>query len=231
MSIEARIMHVPGSRPFPEPLTNAFEAFHPLIMQDPAREGPWANARRCMTAPIHPSTSHLLILNDDVLPTPGVVENVRAVAAYGRPTFVTLYSYHRQLSEARLAGANWIETYLFTWGCAQLIPVNLIPSFLAFNDRYLRDDWNIDDTRWCLYAIARGQPNYVFAPSLVDHRSDWDSIHIPGKVHRQTTWLSEGPLVIGDGVVRQKEQDGAAYMASRGKWFKGEIPKPGTWTI
>ncbi len=217
--IETYVMHVPGTRPFPTLLCETLSA---SIASDPYRFGPWANLRRILQWPRKPETTHVLVLNDDVLPTPGVVESVRAVAAYGRPAFVSLFSYHSQLAEAREKGVNWLQTQVFNWGCAQFIPVALIAPFLAFNAEYVRDDWDVDDTRWTLFSCYRKQPHYIFAPSLFDHPPG-ESVHRPGKSHRQTDWLSSGPITaIGDSVLTQREQTPEEYLITRKQYFKKE---------
>ncbi len=132
--IEVRIMHVPGTRPAPTDIVEAFAPMRPVVMEDPTRNGPWWNLRQCLTRPRDPATTHVLVLNDDVIPTPGVIENVRAVAAVRRPTFVSVFSYHPGLLTAQAVGLHWIRTSVYTWGCAQLVPVELIDAFLAFND-------------------------------------------------------------------------------------------------
>lgn len=213
-------MHCPP-RPEPKELAQAFAPFKPQVSHDPTRNGPWWNLRQCLTMPRDPATTHLLVLNDDVLPTPGVIVSVRSVARANRDGFVSLYSYHPALLQAKKINCHWIPTYTWTWGCAQLIRVDLIEPFLKFNDEHVRDDWNIDDTRWALFACFRGKPNYVFAPSLVDHREDWDSVHMPGKQHRKTDWLSGGPILgVSKKELIYKEQDPASYLRSRPQWMK-----------
>jgi hypothetical protein len=218
--IAVHVLHVPGTRPRPTALLDAMAPFRPEVADDPERRGPWWNVRRCLEAPRPQGTTHVLILNDDVLPTPGVVESVRAVAAFGRKTFVTLFSYHAQLARARDLGVNWIRSSTFAWGCAQLIPVSLIEPFLRFNDEFVRDDWDIDDTRWVLFACWRREPNYIFAPSLFDHPPQLESVHMPGKQHRQTEWLASGPVRVGHAELVPAEQDPATYLLTRKHRFK-----------
>lgn len=225
--IEVRIMHVPGSRPRPNDLLSAFAPFNPRVSEDPTRQGPWWNLKQSLTMPIAAETTHILVLSDDMLPTPGVVENVRAVAACNRPGLVSIYSYHNQLRQVKEWQTNWIETYVYAWGCAQLIPVDLIKPFLLFNDQFVRDDWDVDDTRWVLFACWRGSPNYVFAPSLVNHRSDWESLHRPGKKHPETLWLADGPIKINNEVTFVgREQSPKEYLQSRLYRFKDPLSLP-----
>lgn len=193
MRLSVSIMAHPDRAARVDELRAALEAPVPVAWdtegpptRDPERL--WRTARRAWG--LHdPGADWHLLLQDDVIPSPGLLGTVgRALAHVPDPAIVSLYIgtgrplprvWERLGAEADKAGASWIVGPRAMWGVALAVPTALLAGMVEWCDRQrgIPDDMRVG--RWA----RRNRLEAWFPwPSLVDH-PDGESIigHGPGR--------------------------------------------------
>lgn len=174
--------------------------------RDPERI--WRTARRAWG--LHdPGSDWHLLLQDDVIPAPGLLEVVaRGLAHAPARAVVSLYVgtgrplprvWERLGGEADRAGAAWIVGPRAMWGVALAVPTALVPGMIEWSDRQrgIPDDMRVG--RW---ARNHRLEAWFPWPSLVDHPDDASIIgHGPGRRalrfagEEAASWDPAGPVV------------------------------------
>lgn len=147
------------------------------IVLDEDGLGAGANHRRALEVGIATRAEHLLVLEDDALPVPGLLGHVEAAIEHrpGGDGLIGLYVGRqrpraKQVSaaviEAEMTGASWLTFTGLLWGVATVWPRALAEAWLA---EPLASTWDQQARRWCK---THGHDVAYTWPSLVDHRDE-----------------------------------------------------------
>ena len=115
------------------------------------------------------TASHIVVLQDDVLPCDDFVPRVKAALDEEPWAVVTFFSRNRKVQESAVRGKRWatIPASQFLMAQAVAIPLEWVQGFVDFADYcdpVLGDDARIK--RWCREAR---RPIMATVPSLVEH--------------------------------------------------------------
>jgi len=112
--------------------------------------------------------SHLMVIQDDVLPCKDLVATARELIKLRPSNFISLFSAYDVTTEALRAGRHW-GVLDRAWGLpCYIIPAKLVSQYLDF-DVLVKDDIIADDVRMSMFLEYVNKPVYVTAPSLVEH--------------------------------------------------------------
>jgi len=124
----------------------------------------WDTRRRSLLAG---TGTHVMVLQDDAVPSEGLVESVTRAIEYSQDFPVSLYATAGNRVRAALAlqPAAWWTGEGPTWGVGLVIPTSHIPGMLERCDRmrFPQDDKRIT------HYYANRMPTWYTVPSLVDH--------------------------------------------------------------
>jgi hypothetical protein len=176
-----------------------------LVVDD--GRGEWATHERALEWAAGQRASHALVVQDDAVPVPRMIDHAAAaVDAYpGGP--IGLYvgrsrprpgQVERAVVEAEKHGASWLEADSLLWGVATILPSGDLPGMLEWCSRSaLPYDQRVGS--W--YRRASRPVRYTW-PSLVDH-ADGPSL-IPGRPRREprTAWRVGSPTSWDGPIVR-----------------------------
>jgi hypothetical protein len=151
------------------------------VEYDEVGRGVWPVARDCWQwacEDAEDSAHWCIVLNDDSLPCEHFVEvATAALRSRGSREPVCFYTNHERSSEALAAGQHWVTTPDGLVGVGAALHSSVVPEFLAFNERYVRQDVPFpDDARINLWAMATGRRIWTTIPSLVDHQLPDESL-------------------------------------------------------
>lgn len=175
--ISVRIQHHPGRAYLLPPLLEQLPGAEVVTDPDPdsAFPSPWRTYRECLARPAPAGTSHLLVLQDDVLLCRRFLE---VAAELARPEPVALFlggapavsagraSRAPRGSLVALVPAEFVPVVALLW------PVEVAESFLAWcGEHRLPGDPapRSDDAVVGRWARRTGQVVYAATPSLVEH--------------------------------------------------------------
>lgn len=149
------------------------------IVLDTDGLGAGGNHRRALEVGIDTGADHLLVLEDDALPVPGLLGHVERAIEHRPNQILGLYvgnlypRAHRvdqAVEEADRVGASWLTYTGLMWGVATVWPRLTAAMFLEHD--HSTHLWDIHVRAWC--QRNRHEVAYCW-PSLVDHR-DTDSV-------------------------------------------------------
>jgi hypothetical protein len=176
-----------------------------LVVDD--GRGEWATHERALEWAAGQHCSHALVVQDDAVPVPRMVEHARAaVEAYPEGP-IGLYvgrsrprpgQVERAVRLAEECGASWLEADSLLWGVATILPAVDLPGLLEWG-RIASLPY---DQRLGLWYRRQRRPVRYTWPSLVDH-ADGPSL-IPGRPRREprTAWRTGAPTSWDGPVVR-----------------------------
>jgi hypothetical protein len=138
----------------------------------------WEGAKKTLQSYDHKAT-HLLVLQDDVLPCQDFVATVERILELLPNEPITFYSPNESILAAQNLKSNWVT--LLTWRNAQayVLPVPIIDDFLVWAERHIKPEIYFDDDRFAMYFYFHKQLVYCTAPSLVEHMG-WNSTTLTG---------------------------------------------------
>jgi hypothetical protein len=111
--------------------------------------------------------SHLLILQDDILPCVDFQETVSEIASLLPNQIISFFSAY-DTSKPLVKKKHWLLMDRLYGTCAYVIPRNLAMEYLEFN-KLIKDRIFADDVRISMFIKAKNMNVYVTAPSLVEH--------------------------------------------------------------
>jgi hypothetical protein len=130
----------------------------------------WAMKRHTFIRGLVQHPSHVLALEDDVLPGPGFLDAVVKIAsAPAGEHLVALWGWRETHARAWAEGASWWLCPDAVSGPGMLYPAPLLEEFLAWDKRYLKPDYPYSDGRVALFACSRRDPVWCTCPSLLQH--------------------------------------------------------------
>jgi hypothetical protein len=130
----------------------------------------WAAAKWCWKS-IPAEATHLLVLQEDILPCRDFIAGMKAAVAIKPDSIISPYCSHNEARIARVgqAGGSWLPLTGSTWGQGILMPRALIRQFLEFEYAVFDDSFPHDDTRVSIFSAVTGNPNWVIIPNLIQH--------------------------------------------------------------
>lgn len=137
--------------------------------------GVWENRKRA-TLMYDPAADYHLVLQDDAI----ICENFKELAEKtigNNGRYVYNFYYGRRGNRKKEASLGLKNGYVIsdkvTWGLAICFPTKLIPEMIAYCDKIKAPQ---DDHRIGLYLKHKGIKVYFPIPSLIDHRSEEESL-------------------------------------------------------
>jgi hypothetical protein len=144
------------------------------LVVDEHHQGEWPTHARALAWAAQQDASHALIVQDDAVPIPDLLDHVAAAIAAHPDGPIGLYvgrsrpraeQVARAVHRADEVGASWLEANTLLWGVATVLPAADLPGLLAWGRRcHLPYDQRIG----CWYRQQRRPVRYTW-PSLVDH--------------------------------------------------------------
>lgn len=159
------------------------------IFMDNGFLGEWKNTRRALAWGRSQDATHVVVLQDDAVPIPEFMAQVREAIKRRPDDVVGLYvgtgrpyaeEVLRAVQAARRDLASWLVSDGLIWGVGTIWPVSLINDFLSWADLW-RHQLPYDQ-RAHAWSQATGRRCYYTWPSLVNH-ADLPSV-IKGRDHK-----------------------------------------------
>lgn len=157
-------------------------------------EGPWhglwPNHRRAWQAHVRaPQATHHLVLEDDLVLCRDFLLGTKRAIASVRNGPISLYSVRKVCDRCRAESRHWAEIVDGSWGQALILPVDMVAEMLAWDARYLRQDYSDYDGRLLMWSLATGRTWYCTQPSLVDHAGASSSTIGFSNRNRRARWF------------------------------------------
>jgi hypothetical protein len=144
------------------------------LVVDEHQQGEWPTHARALAWAAEQDTSHALVVQDDAVPIPGMLDHVAAAIDAQPDGPIGLYvgrsrprpeQVARAVHRADEVGASWLEASTLLWGVATVLPATDLPALVAWGCRcHLPYDQRIG--AW--YRNQCRPVRYTW-PSLVDH--------------------------------------------------------------
>ncbi|PZT72144.1 MULTISPECIES: hypothetical protein [unclassified Streptomyces] len=174
-TLSVTIMSHPDRRDAARALSRALGDVPVLV--DEEKHGPLHNAVRAWRS-ADPSASHHLVLQDDIRPVPGLIEEFERAAARHPGTVLAGYANWNAENGAAVrlgavSGASWVEPvhdFYFPM-LATAIPVAHLDDYVTYASRYI-GMMRHDDFPLARFIREREIPALISAPSLVEHGDD-----------------------------------------------------------
>lgn len=133
----------------------------------------WENARSCLLS-ARKGETHLLILQDDILPCKDFIPAVFKIIETNPDNIITLFSNHPSIDLAYQSGIRYLEMSHFFMAQAYIIPVSIAKKAVKWIDENVRESVKLDDDRLATYCFYTNKKVLATAPSLVEHLG-WDT--------------------------------------------------------
>jgi hypothetical protein len=178
IKISTAVMHHPRRAERIPALVRACAPLEPAVIPDPEPDGrpsPLRTAKRAWAA-IEDGATHHLVLQDDVVLTPGFAaqlhEAVRGRPAHGVSLFSLWHTPHNSylVRRAAVAGAAYAPLSLHEWTPTQgfVLPVEHARALARYLDG-IPDEVQDDDEMVVIFCRERGIPVVATVPHLMDH--------------------------------------------------------------
>lgn len=192
----------------------------------PARErNLWPAARRQWMA-VHPDATHVLLLQDDMLPAFGFLDAVQQMMTSVPDAFIGLFTTRTDQEWALSKGQHWWTNRTGIWGGAVLLPAAMLADMLRWCDQHVDPEYRWDDGRMGFYTWANRIPIWFTAPSLVEHLGA--AISLVGNDNRKRVANVFWDDVRGVDFSRPADDDllvinGNGYDPWLNKWLSDEV--------
>lgn len=121
------------------------------------------------------SPTHLLVLEDDVLPCFNFIPTVEKIINVLKNDPVTFFTNSKAVDVALNEDINWIRLKIWYYTQSYVMPFRMMGNMLSWIDEnVVDDDRHSDDERMAMYFYFHNQFVYATAPSLVEHIG-WNS--------------------------------------------------------
>lgn len=166
--------------------------------------------------------THLLVLQDDVLPCKDFLLTVDYLIKQRPDEHISIFSNHDNIDIAYAEKINWLKLRVWFMAQAYIIPVKRAKEMVAWIDENVKSDVALDDDRMATYIWFNQLFVYVTVPSLVEHIGWNDTTlrvyknDLKKKVHRMArrfigfeksgmdiNWKNLNPLIVNEGLDSQ----------------------------
>lgn len=113
--------------------------------------------------------THILVLQDDVLPCLDIVETAQIIAELLPNDPVTFFSSSDAVAHALQKGSNWAQIAVWFMAQCYMLPTALACDMVQWIDEYCRQDIKHDDDRMATYMWYHHKKVFVTVPCLVEH--------------------------------------------------------------
>ena len=150
------------------------------VLRDPEREGVWPTTRRAyerlaVFAP--PGTTHVLVLQDDMLPCDDFDAHLTAAVEQVPSSPVVLFTMRKVVVEAKEAGKRWAVTADGVWGGCTVLLLDWVRPFLDWVGLCVRPSYKSADRRLGAWLYWTGRtPVWHTAPPLLQHVGAGESL-------------------------------------------------------
>lgn len=150
------------------------------VIRDPEREGVWPTTLRAyerldVFAP--PGTTHVLVLQDDMLPCDDFDEHLTAALTAVPEAPVALFTMRKVIDEALAEGKHWAVTGDGTWGGSTALPHPWVRPFIDWAIECVEPGYKHDDRRLAAWLHWTGRtPVWHTAPPLLQHVGAGESL-------------------------------------------------------
>jgi hypothetical protein len=136
-----------------------------ILHVDEEKLGPWKPSREVWK---NNKADHCLLLQEDTLLVPNFLHHVRRVIDLFPDNILSFYRGWK----GEIRGATFVGTNFRMNGPAICMPRDLAHEFVAWCDKYVKEDYQSYDTRIALFCKFTGRMQIFTDPSLVNHRQD-----------------------------------------------------------
>jgi len=127
--------------------------------------------RKCFQSVKNPEVTHLLVLQDDILPSKDLIKTSKKLIKLLPDEVISLFTAYDTSIPMRVR-KHWATIDRMYGLCAYIIPVELTKYYLKF-EQNIKDRIFADDVRLSMMLQYIDQKAYLTAPSLVEHIC-WD---------------------------------------------------------
>lgn len=174
--IDIRIMAHPSRRKNVEQILTTLSMSEDIVVWDNRENGGDAMyaASKAWTQPLPNNCTHRLVLQDDVVVCDNFLEIAEQVAEKHTMQIVSFFHCEQYPNTVRYKHTN------FLWGCAVMIPANLVPQCWEYINqipsfhwyKHVKDIIKHDDDCIVAWAVENNIPMVNTVPSLVQHIGD-----------------------------------------------------------
>jgi hypothetical protein len=170
------------------------------VIKDPDRHGVWPTTLTAYETALREGgedTTHILILQDDMLPCDTFAENLQAAVAAKPDVAIVLFTQTKFTADATDMGATWLTTADRAWGGAVVLPVSWAKLFIDWAERCVIHQYKHDDSRLAAWVVWTGRaPFWHTVPSLLDHVGAAESLLGHGNPNRRATYYDRNIPVL-----------------------------------
>lgn len=113
--------------------------------------------------------THVLVLQDDVLPCKNFIKTVSEIAESCPENPVTFFTNNQKSVTAVQQGKHWLSMRVWFMAQAYLLPVALIDDMILWISQNVKDSIQNDDDRMATYLFYHDIFTMATVPSLVEH--------------------------------------------------------------
>jgi len=177
------------------------------LVVDEHERGEWLTHARALAWAAEQPVSHALIVQDDALPVPGLLDHVIAATDAHPDGPIGLYvgrarpradQVARAVHRADEVGASWLEANTLLWGVATVLPATDLGALLAWGRRCQLPY----DQRIGAWYRSQMRPVRYTWPSLVDHADGPSLLAGRARTVQRVAWRTGVPVSWHGPVVR-----------------------------
>jgi len=185
------------------------------VMGDMYKRGPWWNAKRCWEFGASQSTTHHMLLQDDIKICKDFVTGVfDLIKVFPNDVMSLFHGPRKAFDNSR----RWGVTNTGPWGQAIIMPNKLITEFLVWQAEHVKPTFKHDDSRLALFLHKTGKRTMVPFPNLVDHEelksvlgNSWSQPRISSNFLGETSphdidWSDDGQYMVSNNSFTQYNQ-------------------------
>jgi len=170
--MQLTIQHHPKRKRYLKLLTSFLDLdevdeFH--IVKDQVNSA--SGMRKAFQSVKNPSITHLLVLQDDILPCRDLLKTSKQLIKLLPDQVISLFSVY-DTDKPLSIGKHWAVIDRLYGLCAYILPVDLVKYYLDF-EKNIKERIFADDVRLSMMLAYLGKNVYLTAPSLVEHIC-WD---------------------------------------------------------
>jgi hypothetical protein len=167
MKLAVRIQHTPSRKRWCGVLKRLLNHRYTQVITDD-KGNLWEGAKKTMGS-FGPKDTHILILQDDILPCEDFVQTVERIIELLPNECVTFFSNSDRILEAQKKGINWVTLKTFLMAQAYVMPTAMMTDFLNWTEAHVKPEIYFDDDRMAMYFFYHNKKVWATAPSLVEH--------------------------------------------------------------